>query len=56
MSLRRSPVSLVFNDSGKGKTRHLFIFRKFEKKAEKKTPTVPFHKYSLKSEKVEKCV
>ena len=37
-SLRRSPMSFSFNESDKGKTRRLFMFREFEKVAEKETP------------------
>ena len=37
-SSQRNPMSLSFNDSDKGRTRRLFMFREFEKTAEKKTP------------------
>jgi len=36
-------MSSGFNESEKGRTRHLFMFREFEKKAEKKNPAIPFH-------------
>jgi len=42
MSLRRYPMSLSFNESDKGRTRRLFLFRESEKTAEKKTPGGPF--------------
>ena len=41
-SFRRSPMSSGFNESDKGRTQRLFMFREFEKTAEKKTPQVPF--------------
>ena len=37
-SFRRNPVSSGFNESDRGRTRRIFIFREFEKTAEKKTP------------------
>ena len=37
-SSRRNPMSLSFNESDKGRTRRLFLFREFEKTAEKETP------------------
>ena len=35
---------VIFNEFEKGRTQHLFFFREFEKKAEKKTPVVPFRR------------
>ena len=37
-SFRRCPMTLSFNESDKGRTRRLFLFRESEKSAEKKTP------------------
>jgi len=37
-SFRQNPMSSGFNESDKGRTRRLFMFREFEKTAEKKTP------------------
>lgn len=47
-------MSSDFNESDKGRTRRLFIFREFEKTAKKKSPGgVFFRKFvSLESEKV----
>ena len=52
-SFRRNPMSSGFNESDKGRTRRLFMFREFEKTAEKKTPQVPFRTQFPRSEKVE---
>ena len=38
VSFRRVPMSFSFSESDKGRTRRLFMFREFEKTAEKKTP------------------
>ena len=41
-SFRQNPMSSGFNESDKGRTRRLFMFREFEKTAEKETPGVSF--------------
>ena len=41
-SSRRTPMSSNFNESDKGRTRRLFMFREFEKTAEKETPGMSF--------------
>jgi len=53
-SFRWNPMSLSFNESDKGITRRLFMFREFEKTAEKETPGVSFFRkvVSLEPEKV----
>ena len=44
MSFQLDSMSSEFNESDKGRTRRLFMFREFEKIAEKKTPQIPFRK------------
>ena len=42
VSFRQNPMSSGFNESDKGRTRRLFMFREFEKTAEKETPGMSF--------------
>ena len=40
--LWQNPMSLSFNESDKGRTQRLFMFREFEKTAKKETPGMSF--------------
>ena len=41
-SFRRNPMSLIFNESDKGRTRRIFMFREFEKTTKRKLQGCPF--------------
>ena len=57
VSFRKNPMSSGFSESDKGRTRRPFMFREFEKTAEKETPGVSFFvKLSLELEKsIKQC-